>query len=564
MSSTPRPRAPRRRGLRSAIATVTVLCVLLGGVVFVLRPLDATPSGAAIGYLGGEGHREVSSIDETTVIRETAHNTGAELLNSGPTSLAYIDEALDKLGSPFVRILETRIHDGQVSRSTHVFELTEQGVLRAATAAGTTTLYWPPVVELPADVDDGSTWSSEGTAVHVLSWGTPVPEEFSMEGSAALATEPALRDEGCLVVSTNFTFEESSSESETTWCPGRGIVDGVPTALPGLGPDAGLASEVVLDPASWEERPVDPFLDATLRWDTQLPAAGTDQMLILAHQTSGDIIFAPGYSVPAAFRAHPGGNIATLTRFGDLVVATTTQARVIGYDLNGVAAWDVVMPDLVTVPPVPLGGQLVVVDTAGNLAAIDPLTGEEHWRHALRTQPSGELIECGQAIVVPTTSAELVAFDGDGSRQWSVATSDNPTLATCATGSVVAFSGDRLEVVNEQGVRTVSMITSDSALRELFVQGEHLVTVSSTAVTRYHPTSLRFISRHEESLGAAALGGGYLIGLSPQRLVVWDERGEEIAEWETAIAPANLNAHLSILDTGVFAFAGDLSTLRLL
>lgn len=553
----------RRSGLASAVVTLGVLILLLAAVVFILRPLGSTPGNSGVGLIGPEGHREVSEVDGRTVIRETAHSTGAELLSSGPSGLIYMDSLMDKLGSPFARLIETRVGEGYLARTTTIYELSDEGARRVATHTTGTTIYSPGALELPADVAPGDTWESQGSATRIYSLGT-ITQDYTMIASASAPEDSQLSDAGCVLITQaitipNFETEEpETTETTATWCPGRGVVEGTPTELPGLPPEAQLTSDTTLQPETWTAEPVDLLADPPLHWATNLPTVGTGEQLILAHSTSRDLLYAPRYDVSRAIRAHPGGTIVNLRRLGELVVASTTQAEVVGYDQRVIPVWTVQLADIVTVTPVLHRDQLIVMDGSGQLTALDPRTGAERWSQALRRQPAGELLSCGPLVLAPTTSAELVAITPDGDVAWTLALPENPTLTACWEDLIVTFVGDSLDVISQGGERIRSVVINDSALVDLHVQGETLVTSSTTGTTRYQLPTLRFLSRETEPLQASLLVDGHLIGLSEERLVVWNADGEEVFSDPTDIAPDHLIAQLSVVDDGVFVLGGDM------
>ncbi len=562
MSIPRRPGRPHSSDLRGGIVALVVLGVLLVGVVFVMRPLDAVPNVAGASFLGSDGHREVSEVDGVRIIRQSAHNSGGEMLGSGPSGLAFIDDAINKLGTPFVRILETRLDGDLVSSTVHAFEVTERGALRAATLDGTTTVFLPPPVELPADIADGASWSDTGEVLRIPAFGFPTRREFTRESAVTEPDDPDLRDQGCLVVRHSLTTDQGSEDSHGVWCPGRGLVEGAASQLPGAGPELGLHERFDWDPGSWEAAPLDLLSDPPLFWANNIPSASTSDVLVLAHSTSGDLIFAPGYEVGAAQRAHPGGGITTLVRFGELVVATTTQAKVVAYDLRAVPVWEVTMPDVVTSEPILMGDELVVVDSAGNLAAINAASGEESWRHSLRVQAVGAMVSCHDVVVVPTSAGDLVALDRDGVEQWVTPFPEDPALVACSPSGFVVHTGDRLELLSADGARAHSVVINDSALRNVLV-ADDVVTVSSTALTRYRLTDLAVVARHSEPLGAVRQAGAHLVGVSPTRVVVWDSAGAEVGQWPTSIAPQHMNSYLTVFEGGVLLIGPDLSALVL-
>src|SRR5690606_37996274 len=116
---------------------------------------------------------------------------------------------------------------------------------------------------------------------------------YAFSAEVSLPTPDRQLPPGCLDVQRVERIGEDESSRTETWCPGQGTVatngtiDGLP---PTPVPDRAPARE--WDPGSWEPESMDLAASPPLAWGTSLPVAGDEEVLVLAHDATGDVIFA--------------------------------------------------------------------------------------------------------------------------------------------------------------------------------------------------------------------------------------------------------------------------------
>ena len=149
------------------------------------------------------------------------------------------------------------------------------------------------------------------------------------------------------------------------------------------------------------------------------------------------------------FRAHPGGYVTSLTRQGDLILATTTTPNATGYDLQGRPRWRTRLPDTVPFAPDWREGRVVMVDASGTVTALDGATGSILWQQELDAGPTAKAIWCGDHVVVPTSDG-LTGIDAQsGKTAWSLDLQERPNSVACIAGHVVAAANPKLVVASD-------------------------------------------------------------------------------------------------------------------
>ena len=100
------------------------------------------------------------------------------------------------------------------------------------------------------------------------------------------------------------------------------------------------------------------------------------------------------------WRVHPGGNILTLSAYGDAFLTTTSMRTVVGYGADGTRRWTLSLPEVVLAPAVRASDTEAVLVTLGGEVIndrhrdrSDPLAHHARVRH--RRERRGGRRECG-------------------------------------------------------------------------------------------------------------------------------------------------------------------------
>lgn len=464
----PDPPSPEGRASRRArlAAAITVPAVVVAGAagfasVDLLAPLPA--GGAALAYLPADGAVALVVGDDETVIEETTR--GRALLDGLPplASDAHYVRLGDRLAETALwRVTSTPV-DSDAPQRVSVYATTDAGVELLATAGGASGFsYDPGLVVLPADPTPGVEWRQEGAA---LPNGVA---DYVASGRVVAA------DDGCVGTVLELAYSSDGVELltgtvESTWCPGRGIVESHTAAV---GPEGELSASshavegegvaarleapptTLSSPSGWAGasdwgvsalafRLSDPFFgDSDLLGATDARGAATASG-VLAVSFAGDLT---GYRTEQGvatrlWTAHPGGRVLWVHAVGDVLLVGTADRRVAAYTDGGVRLWDRTFPDLVLGDPAADGtGGAVIAALDGSVVRVDLLTGEPGWTASAGGEVEAAPVVVDEVVAVATRGGEVRALRlGDGSAAWAGPTED-PALLAASDGAVVAFT----------------------------------------------------------------------------------------------------------------------------
>jgi outer membrane protein assembly factor BamB len=327
-------------------------------------------------------------------------------------------------------------------------------------------VYSPGLTLLPADVHAGSRWSSAGSAGNAL--------DYRSEMQAAAA------DGGCLAVTGELRYLSKDGQLgrivslNQTWCPGQGIVaesqsfadvstttsrieapaPGTPTTtntpIQWASPQrwtAGQFGTVSINPTFGEDQMVSTPANVT-------PVRTESGLVIRATYGQGDLVATTPKSLTdwtSVWRAHPGGSILTLTAFGNVIIATTSNRQVVAYSDVGIRLWQFAVDDLAQTPPVRAGDQeAILVDLAGVMRSFDLGTGALHWQHDVGSDVNVAPAVGSGVVVIMDRGGTTTAFDvATGTRRWYVQ----------MLGRGATFIGDTVVVLQDQAAHGLAIDT---------------------------------------------------------------------------------------------------------
>ncbi|MEO7589133.1 MAG: PQQ-binding-like beta-propeller repeat protein [Arachnia sp.] len=547
------PRRPRaaRYPAAAPVTVLAVLAVLLGASGFLSAP---GPSGAhhrAAELVGDDGHREFLADGDGAWVLETARLRGGPLLASGPQSLALAEDDLDALLSgDFVRVSRTQRTGDDILRSLSLQRLDDTGVATVAELDDDgLRLFRPPLVLLPPDVRAGDSWRGSGEVVSTAAFTDSESAPYSFEAHASIPEESTWADADCLTVERFDSRTDGDIISTATWCPGRGVVtdgDATPDDNPNKPAFDGTPRPRLWDPAGWEFSSTVIPLAPPMQWGTDLAPVPVDGALVVAHQTSGDLIFLPPGGPDEARRAHPGGAVTMLAALGDTVLAATTRSRLTAWHADGSPVWEVDTRDLISQPPVLLGGTLLVADDSGHLVGVDAATGRESWHTALGEHLTAAPVVCGDTVLVATAGPRLLALGGDGTQRWERDLDDRADALACTgTGVAVAVGSIRLHHVALDGTPMAEVPLRVGIVDELLHVGGMVVARSDLGLSAHDPArAMAQVWRFDESVIDAATDGTTLVVLGTDGFTALDDAGSTVARWEADVAPAGSAPHL--------------------
>jgi outer membrane protein assembly factor BamB len=545
------------------VPLVVLLCLglVVGTGTWLARraPEVRTP---ALTYVPADGDALWQRVDATreretrtsTQVTESARFVGINGLISGDsflvTRVLHQDFDANPSGARIWRTTTTSVDEvGVPSQTTRYYRVrgsVELGGERAAD--GTITAYEPALVELPADVGPGSTWTGAGSAGDTQDY------------TSSLRAAPG-RD-GCLEVSGELDLKPKGSQQqgrrvivERTWCPGQGLVrssetggDLLTVATPVAAPAPG-ARRTTADPVVW----TDPRGWTPKTWNTVTTndAGETRGMYGTAATSVPPVLTASGLVVRAlhppddlvgttpktadawtpAWSVHPGGTVLSLAAFGSVVLVTTSEREVVAYSDAGMRLWRATLPEIGSSAPVQVSDDdAVLVDLSGRVLRFGIADGAVRWQHALGADVNRAPAVGAGLVVVADRRGTVTALDAAGGvPRW-----DRSFEATA-----VAVVGDRVLVTEDQNVAGLDPVAGttrflahfDGQLTALTGFAGRPLVVSKTSTLLLDPEG-RVTSRLPGYLSVDPTAT-HLVGWTSDRLDVLGTDGHLAATWPT-------------------------------
>lgn len=447
--SWPPPQAPHRRRW-VPVAVLTAIGVLLAGTSYAgLAGGVAAGDHAALDYLPADGSATYSRVETTrelrttvvTEVTESALLSGvAGLLSTDSTfGIRTMDELFDERDTLRVwRTTSTLVDDPVATPQTTRLYRVNAGVELVGRSTPTEGFaYVPALVELPAEVVPGQSWSSAGSAGDEL--------DYRSDLRSTAAPDGCLQVDGTLRYLTKAGARSRILGVSRTWCPGRGLVAAsessadlrtVATRTDRPAPRATPTTDTPIrwrDPRSWTPQSLDtvsinpvfgegPMNGATASAIT--PVRTASGLVVRALSAPGDLVATTPKTLQtwtSTWRAHPGGAIMTLTAFGNVVVVTTSERQLVGYSDTGVRLWQFALDELAPTAPVRVSEtHAVLVDLSGDVRRFDLVTGLVDWTRNVGSDVSVAPAAGSGLVVVADRSYLVTALDAvTGDERWT-------------------------------------------------------------------------------------------------------------------------------------------------
>ncbi len=548
-------------GVGLILVSLLVLTAALG------RPVTTADTGGA-GWLPADGHRQRFAGPDGVEASEWAIGQAATLIGSGPgqfftwLSLTKLDWATAGLA----RLSTVRLTGaGQVSgRSDDLFSIGSDGV-RAEVVSGfddTSLVYAPGRLDLPDNLAAGRSWTSEGAVLVTDAGGATDTAGYRAEFSATAAGDRALTVRGCLVVTMREQIGDNQpASSERTWCRHAGIT-GFATDAGRWQPTDPLAARVTpeapfdwsgADRLSFTARKVNQLgVGTTLVSPVSAPGILADGTVVYANQVVPDVI-ALATAVdppPAVWRARPGVRNTAAATFGTTTVVANVNRQLVAYGPAGEWLWEVRLPDLAVVRPARLGDLVVVATLDGSVTGYDLATGDRRWQQQLGIEVRVPPLVAGERVLVVDQGGQLTCFDAPGNQLWSTRVGRVEDLAVSAGPDPVVV------IPNSDGPRVSGLSLADGSQRWTLrhrLTTQDVIALDRVVVLRDEDetvgldpgTGQRIWSWRGPRTFAGIGGGGRLLLLGADRLVLLDGDGNQVTEWPVAIGdPSSGSAYL--------------------
>lgn len=479
--------APARPRRFSAFASGTLAAVVLvTGASIATASSQATDvlGGAAADYVPSDGHHEWL-LDNFDAVRlsESARSIGFEdilklPIDAGSAIINQLGDGAEvaqlwRESSLTVRGSEL---DEAGTQTVDLHQLSADGLVLLAGYGGNIGFaYSPPLLELPAAVAPGSTWSSAGDALpngvmtYRSQFQASLPSNSELIAAAGLLG-PELVE--CLQTDGTALYLDSAGETvldiaeSDLWCKGRGrvaivaTVNGTPIVQGPLSsapaPTAATASTARFDWSNsrdWAANDVAPISVDNFFGEQQLsislanPPRRTASGLIVAVNQFGDDVVAlrlESGSLVQEWFAHPGGEVISLETAGDVTIVTTSLRQIVAYAESGQRLWGKSSAELVFATPTDAGdGTVIVVALDGAVSSFDRYTGDVVWESKLAADVRLPASVAGDSVVIIDRAGAMTAFDrATGETVWENDSHGVPTLAAAASGAIIVADED--------------------------------------------------------------------------------------------------------------------------
>jgi PQQ-like domain len=465
----PAPKPPQRSWWRPLVV-YGLVAALVAGAAFVASSVGvAARVASAAGYLPSDG---AVSYERTDTIRELKTVVGIAVTESarlsgvagllstdGAFATKMLDEAFaDRDRIQILRTTTTAINDPAATAQTIRFYRVNAGVeLIGVSTPSEGYVYSPALVLLPTDVRPGSQWSGAGSAGDTLDYRSELRAEAGSSDCLSVTGEVRyLSKEGQLgrVVAI-----------DQTWCPREGIVAesqsfaDVRTTTSRIEPPAPSIQNTTNTSILWS---------APQRWTTrsmstisinptfgQGPMVGSPSAVTPVRTESGLVIrptIGRGDLVATTpktltewtsiWRAHPGGTVLSLSAFGNVIIATTSDRQMVAYSDVGVRLWQLSLDDLAPTSPVRISDQdAVLVDLGGEVRRFDLSTGTVLWQHTIGSDVNvSPAAGAGLVVIMDRGGATTGYEQSTGRDRWDLQ----------MQGSAATVIGDNVIVIQDQ------------------------------------------------------------------------------------------------------------------
>lgn len=547
------------------------------------------PADGAVTYLetttigGADSEGAGTEPVRTTSVIESARRVGPEALLSLDFTLGT--QVIGSVGSdqvqrvPFWRTTTTPVHDGAepAGQTTLVYDLTRAVELVAESGPEVTRTYTPGLVALPATVADLDLEQADGATI---SWDGS--GNVAADRTYSYAFSGRVESPGCVRVSGEINYAGTDGSDPTTrtvaqsWCAGRGMVavedseGGVErsareTAAPQVAVDPTPPTTDWGDPGEWRTtevaaRSVEPHLGEGIMAGSpgSLAPVWTSAGVLVRVSSAQDLVGlvpdSDGVAVVGRWRSHPGGTVVSLTAFGDLVLAATSERTVVGYDSTGVRLWTTQLPDLAFSAPTVVGDLLLITTLSGDVHGLDRSTGAIRWHTPLRSDiaPATAVVADADRTLVMTRGGDLVALaTEDGAELWRTEVED---------GVLTALVDDQVVVASDLAVWGLSATDATTRWRTrtggtphaLQVEGDRILLWAQQELVSLGTDGVQHWAR--PATAPAVLSGDLVVALHDDQLEAVDRSGGTVASTTIPVPTAGSNRQLISTPDGVWFF----------
>jgi outer membrane protein assembly factor BamB len=579
----PAPKPSQRSWWRPLVA-YGLVAALVAGAAFVATSVGvAARVTAAAGYLPSDGAVSYERTDTTRELKTTVGLAVTESARlSGVAGLLSTDSAFatkmldlayaDRDRIQILRSTTTAINDPAVTAQTIRFYRVNTDVeLIGVSTPSEGYVYSPALVLLPADVRAGSHWSGAGSAGDTLDYRSELRAEAGAGDCLSVTGEVRyLSKEGQLgrVVTVG-----------QTWCPREGVVAesqsfaDTRSATSRIDPPAPSIQSTSSSPILWP---------SPQRWITrsmstisinptfgQGPMVGTPStvtpvqtesgLVIRATAGRGDLVATTPKTLSewtSIWRAHPGGTVLSLSAFGNVIIATTSNRQMVGYSDVGARLWQLSLDDLAPTSPVRISDRdAVLVDLGGAIRRFDLSTGTVLWQHDVGSDVNvTPAVGAGLVVIMDRAGSTTALEESTGQDRWDLE----------MQGAAAIVVGDNVVVIQDQTAHALWTTTGrHSWVRSIFGT---LTDMASFAGQIVVATKSQSVILSGEGVVTQRLGPVLTLTPTQDHLVVWGQTqarviardGAIISSWDLpALTLSQQDRPAIATSQGVLLFSND-------
>jgi len=579
----PAPKPSQRSWWRPLVA-YGLVAALVAGAAFVATSVGvAARVTAAAGYLPSDGAVSYERTDTTRELKTTVGLAVTESARlSGVAGLLSTDSAFatkmldlayaDRDRIQILRNTTTAINDPAVTAQTIRFYRVNTDVeLIGVSTPSEGYVYSPALVLLPADVRAGSYWSGAGSAGDTLDYRSELRAEAGAGDCLSVTGEVRyLSKEGQLgrVVTVG-----------QTWCPREGVVAesqsfaDIRSATSRIDPPApsiqSTSSSPILwpSPQRWITRSMSTIsINPTFGQgpmvgspSTVTPVQTESGLVIRATAGRGDLVATTPKTLTewtSIWRAHPGGTVLSLSAFGNVIIATTSNRQMVGYSDVGARLWQLSLDDLAPTAPVRISDRdAVLVDLGGAIRRFDLSTGTVLWQHDVGSDVNvTPAVGAGLVVIMGRAGSTTALEESTGQDRWDLE----------MQGAAAIVVGDNVVVIQDQTAHALWTTTGrHSWVRSIFGT---LTDMASFAGQIVVATKSQSVILSGEGVVTQRLGPVLTLTPTQDHLVVWGQTqarviardGAIISSWDLPALTLSQQDRPAVATTqGVLLFSND-------
>jgi outer membrane protein assembly factor BamB len=452
------------------VAGAAFVASSVGVAAEVTAAVDYLPSDGAVSYERTDTTRELKS-EIGIAVTESARLSGVAGLLS--TDGAFASKMLkvhyaDRERIQILRTITTAINDPAATAQTIRFYRVNAGVeLMGLSTPSEGYVYDPALVVLPAEVRAGRRWSGAGSAGDTYDYRSELSAEASGEDCLDVTGEVRYLSKGgqlgrVVTMSQTWCQREGLVAESQSFAAVRSASSRIDPPLPNVETTANAPIRWA-PPRRWTAKAlstisINPTFGQEPMVGSPSPAVASVRtesgLVIRATIGRGDLVATTPKTLTewtSIWRAHPGGTVLSLSAFGNVIIATTSNRQMVAYSDVGVRLWQLTLDDLAPTSPVRISeSDAVLVDLAGAMRKFDLGTGAVLWQQNVGSDVNVPPAAGAGIVVVMDRGGTTTAFEeATGERRWRLE----------MQGSAAAVIGETVVVIQDQTAHALSTVS---------------------------------------------------------------------------------------------------------